>query len=114
MNWANVYRLIFFIVFWAQVIPNIARISRGAEIYTPFAFVSVEDTSKPSNEKLRGQLRIYDLTKGRQVGSLLAEVQILPVPVRFLTIFLRQYVFRYFIIDHAMNSELPFGNVVCC
>uniref|UniRef100_A0A0E0MPF9 WD repeat-containing protein 75 second beta-propeller domain-containing protein n=1 Tax=Oryza punctata TaxID=4537 RepID=A0A0E0MPF9_ORYPU len=57
----------------SMVIPNITRISRGAEIYTPFAFVSVEDTSKPSNEKLRGQLRIYDLTKGRQVGSLLAE-----------------------------------------
>uniref|UniRef100_A0A0E0FE35 WD repeat-containing protein 75 second beta-propeller domain-containing protein n=1 Tax=Oryza meridionalis TaxID=40149 RepID=A0A0E0FE35_9ORYZ len=59
----------------SMVIPNIARISRGAEIYTPFAFVSVEDTSKPSNEKLRGQLRIYDLTKGRQVGSLLAETR---------------------------------------
>lgn len=47
------------------------------------------------------------------MGSLLAEVQFLPVPVRFLPIFLRQYVFRYFI-DHAMNSERPFGNVVCC
>jgi hypothetical protein len=60
----------------AQVVPNICRRSKGAEVPTPFAFVSVEDTSKPANEAkaLRGQIRVYDLTKGRQVSNLLAEV----------------------------------------
>ncbi|PAN21831.1 hypothetical protein PAHAL_3G492900 [Panicum hallii] len=59
----------------SMVIPNICRTSKGAEVSTPFAFISVEDTSKPVNEAkaLRGQLRIYDLTKGRKVGYLLAE-----------------------------------------
>jgi hypothetical protein len=62
----------------AQVVPNICRVSKGAEVPTPFAFVSLEDTSKPANDAkaLRGQLRIYDLTKGRQVGSLLSEVSL--------------------------------------
>ncbi|KQJ85864.1 WD repeat-containing protein 75 [Brachypodium distachyon] len=61
----------------SMVVPNITRTSKVTEVYTPFAFVSVEDTSKSANEAkaLRGQLRIYDLTKGRQVGSLLAETR---------------------------------------
>jgi NET1-associated nuclear protein 1 (U3 small nucleolar RNA-associated protein 17) len=61
------------------VVPNICRTSKGAEVLTPFAFVSVEDTSKPANETkaLRGQIRVYDLTKGRQVSNLLAEVSFL-------------------------------------
>ncbi|TVU49134.1 hypothetical protein EJB05_00428 [Eragrostis curvula] len=61
----------------SMVIPNICRTSKGAEVSTPFAFVSVEDKSKPANEEkvLRGQMRIYDLTKGRQVGGLLAETR---------------------------------------
>ena len=61
---------------------------------TPFAFISVEDTSKPASEAkaLRGQMRIYDLTKGRQVGGLLAEVRFLIFiyvffTVKYLTIF---------------------------
>lgn len=43
---------------------------------TPVAFISVEDMSKPANEAkaLRGQMRVYDLMKGRKVG-LLAEVR---------------------------------------
>jgi NET1-associated nuclear protein 1 (U3 small nucleolar RNA-associated protein 17) len=46
-------------------------------VSTPFAFVSVEDPSKPANEAkaLRGQIRVYDLTKGRKVGNILAEVR---------------------------------------
>ncbi|KAG8049217.1 hypothetical protein GUJ93_ZPchr0009g855 [Zizania palustris] len=62
----------------SMVIPNITRTSKGADIYARFAFVSVEDTSKPSKEgkALRGQMRIYDLTRGRQVGNLLAEVNL--------------------------------------
>ncbi|KAJ1266298.1 hypothetical protein BS78_08G140500 [Paspalum vaginatum] len=61
----------------SMVVPNICRSSKGAEVPTPFAFVSVEDRSKPANDEksLRGQMRIYDLTKGRQVGSLLAETR---------------------------------------
>jgi NET1-associated nuclear protein 1 (U3 small nucleolar RNA-associated protein 17) len=54
----------------------------------------VEDTSKPASEAkaLRGQMRIYDLTKGRQVGGLLAEVRFLSfipslITVKYLTIF---------------------------
>lgn len=60
-----------------QVVPNICRTSKGVEVSTPFAFISVEDTSKPASEAkaLHGQLRIYDLTKGRQVGGFLAEVR---------------------------------------
>ncbi|CAD6267019.1 unnamed protein product [Miscanthus lutarioriparius] len=61
----------------SMVVPNICRTSKGAEVSTPFAFISVEDTSKPASEAkaLRGQMRIYDLTKGRQVGGLLAETR---------------------------------------
>jgi NET1-associated nuclear protein 1 (U3 small nucleolar RNA-associated protein 17) len=59
------------------VIPDITRTVKSTEVHTPLAFVSVEDTSKPADQKkaLRGQVRIYDLTKGRQVGCLLAEVR---------------------------------------
>lgn len=59
------------------MVPNICRTTKGAEVSTPFAFISVEDTSKPASEAkaLRGQMRIYDLTKGRKVGNLLAEVR---------------------------------------
>lgn len=59
------------------MIPNITRTLKSTEVQTPSAFVSVEDTSKPTNKKkaLHGQIRIYDLTKGRQVGCLLAEVR---------------------------------------
>jgi NET1-associated nuclear protein 1 (U3 small nucleolar RNA-associated protein 17) len=48
-------------------------------VSSPFAFISMEDTSKPASEAkpLCGQMRIYDLTKGRQVGGLLAEVRFL-------------------------------------
>ncbi|GJN35466.1 hypothetical protein PR202_gb24246 [Eleusine coracana subsp. coracana] len=61
----------------SMVVPNICRTTKGVEVPTPFAFVSVEDTSKPANDPkaLRGQTRIYDLTKGRQVGNLLAETR---------------------------------------
>ncbi|WVZ91196.1 hypothetical protein U9M48_037400 [Paspalum notatum var. saurae] len=61
----------------SMVVPNICRSSKGAEVPTPFAFVSVEDRSKPVNDEklLRGQIRIYDLTKGRQVGCPLAETR---------------------------------------
>ncbi|KAL6622616.1 hypothetical protein ACP70R_032495 [Stipagrostis hirtigluma subsp. patula] len=61
----------------SMVVPNICRTSRGVEVATPFAFISVEDTSKPVNEAkaLRGKMKIYDLTKGRQVGCLLAETR---------------------------------------
>ncbi|XP_062204036.1 uncharacterized protein LOC133906224 [Phragmites australis] len=61
----------------SMVVPNIYRSSKGAVVSTPFAFISVEDMSKPANEAkaLRGQMRIYDLTKGRQVGGLLAETR---------------------------------------
>ncbi|EES16340.1 hypothetical protein BDA96_08G180000 [Sorghum bicolor] len=61
----------------SMVVPNICRTSKGAEVPTPFAFISVEDTSKPASEAkaLRGQMKIYDLTKGRQVGGLLAETR---------------------------------------
>ncbi|XP_066358798.1 LOW QUALITY PROTEIN: uncharacterized protein [Miscanthus floridulus] len=61
----------------SMVVPNICRTSKGAEVSTPFAFISVEDTSKPASEAkaLQGQMRIYDLTKGRQVGGLLAETR---------------------------------------
>ncbi|KAL6847087.1 hypothetical protein ACP4OV_022940 [Aristida adscensionis] len=59
----------------SMVVPNICRASRGAEVSTPFAFIAVKDTSKPANgaKALRGKMRIYDLTKGCQVGSVLAE-----------------------------------------
>jgi NET1-associated nuclear protein 1 (U3 small nucleolar RNA-associated protein 17) len=59
------------------VIPDITRTVKSTEVHTPFAFLSVEDTSKPADQKkaLRGQVRIYDLAKGRQVGCLLAEVR---------------------------------------
>ncbi|KAM0845807.1 hypothetical protein ACQ4PT_056112 [Festuca glaucescens] len=61
----------------SMVIPNITRTVKSTEVYTPFAFVSVVDTTKPADKKkaLRGQVRIYDLTKGRQVGCLLAETR---------------------------------------
>nr|CAB3462586.1 unnamed protein product [Digitaria exilis] len=61
----------------SMVVINICRTTKGAEVSTPFAFISVEDTSKPSSEAkaLRGQMRIYDLTKGRKVGNLLAETR---------------------------------------
>ncbi|CAD6269264.1 unnamed protein product [Miscanthus lutarioriparius] len=61
----------------SMVVPNICRTSKGAKVSTPFAFISVEDTSKPASEAkaLRGKMRIYDLTKGRQVGGLLAETR---------------------------------------
>ncbi|CAL4905194.1 unnamed protein product [Urochloa decumbens] len=61
----------------SMVIPNICRTSKGAEVSTPFAFVSVEDTTKSANEEkaLRWQMRTYDLTKGRKVGNLLAETR---------------------------------------
>lgn len=60
----------------SMVVPNICRTSKGAEVSTPVAFISVEDTSKPANESkaLRGQMRVYDLMKGRKVG-LLAETR---------------------------------------
>lgn len=59
------------------MVPNIYRTTKGAEVLTRFAFISVEDTSKPASEAkaLRGQIRTFDLTKGRKVGNLLAEVR---------------------------------------
>ena len=65
---------------------------------TPFAFISVEDTSKPASEAkaLRGQMRIYDLTKGRQVGGLLAEVRFLIFIYVFFTV-------KYLTIFHIIN-----------
>ena len=70
-----------------QVIPNITRTLKATEVYTPFAFVSVEALSKPAiqamakgkpatkDKEFWGQMRIYDLTKGCQVGSILAQVR---------------------------------------
>jgi len=80
------------------VVPNICRTSKGAEVSTPFAFISVEDTSKPASEAkaLRGQMRIYDLTKGRQVGGLLAEVRFLIFIYVFFTV-------KYLTIFHIIN-----------
>ena len=80
------------------MVPNICRTSKGAEVSTPFAFISVEDTSKPASEAkaLRGQMRIYDLTKGRQVGGLLAEVRFLIFIYVFFTV-------KYLTIFHIIN-----------
>ena len=92
IKYANLHAYV--LILCAQVIPNICRTSKGAEVSTPFAFVSVEDTSKPVNEPkaLRGQMRIYDLTKGRKVGYPLAEVRFFSfipslIIVSFLTTF---------------------------
>uniref|UniRef100_R7W8H4 WD repeat-containing protein 75 second beta-propeller domain-containing protein n=1 Tax=Aegilops tauschii TaxID=37682 RepID=R7W8H4_AEGTA len=69
------------------VIPNISKKLKVTEVYAPFAFVSVEALSnkaiqdkakgKPVAKKkeLWGQLRIYDLWKGCQVGSELAQTR---------------------------------------
>lgn len=59
------------------MVPDIYRTSKGVEVSSPFAFISVEDTGKLASEPkaLCGQMRVYDLTKGRQVGGLLAEVR---------------------------------------
>lgn len=61
----------------SMVVPDIYRTSKGVEVSSPFAFISVEDTSKLASEPkaLCGQMRVYDLTKGRQVGGLLAETR---------------------------------------
>lgn len=68
---------------------------------TPFAFISVEDTSKPASEAkaLRGQMRIYDLTKGRKVGSLLAEVRF------FFSSFMHSLVTANFMTISHMNKS---------
>ena len=83
------------------MVPNICRTSKGAEVSTPFAFISVEDTSKPASEAkaLRGQMRIYDLTKGRQVGGLLAEVRFLIFIYVFFTV-------KYLTIFHIINLRI--------
>ncbi|VAI27360.1 unnamed protein product [Triticum turgidum subsp. durum] len=71
----------------SMVIPNISKKLKVTEVYFPFAFVSVEALSnkaiqdkakgKPVTKKkeLWGQLRIYDLWKGCQVGSELAQTR---------------------------------------
>lgn len=68
----------YFIIF-IQVIPNIsnASIGSGNKSSTLYAFVSVEDKTKPDDQHkaLRGQIRIYNLTSSRRVGGLLAEVR---------------------------------------
>lgn len=81
------------------MVPNICRTSKGAEVSTPFTFISVEDMSKPTSEAkaLRGQMRVYDLTKGRQVGGLLAEVRFLSFIIPSLVIF------KYLTIFHIVN-----------
>lgn len=69
------------------MIPNISKTLKVTEVYAPFAFVSVEVLSKKAiqdkakgkpvtkKKELWGQMRIYDLTKGCQVGSELAQVR---------------------------------------
>lgn len=94
IKYANVHAYV--LILCAQVIPNICRTSKGAEVSTPFAFISVEDTSKPVNEAkaLRGQMKIYDLTKGRKVGYLLAEVRF------FSFFFLKLKVFQLYTVSY--------------
>ncbi|KAE8775120.1 WD repeat-containing protein 75 [Hordeum vulgare] len=69
----------------SMVIPNISKTLKVTEVYTAFAFVSVEALSKTAiqekakgkpvkKKELWGQMRSYDLTKGCQVGNKLAQV----------------------------------------
>ncbi|OAY64962.1 WD repeat-containing protein 75 [Ananas comosus] len=64
---------------FSMVIPNIsnASIGSGNKSSTLYAFVSVEDKTKPDDQHkaLRGQIRIYNLTSSRRVGGLLAETR---------------------------------------
>nr|CAD1841477.1 unnamed protein product [Ananas comosus var. bracteatus] len=57
----------------SMVIPNIsnASIGSGNKSSTLYAFVSVEDKTKPDDQHkaLRGQIRIYNLTSSRRVGG---------------------------------------------
>lgn len=65
---------------FCQVIP-IAPCPQGDEsnekTSNPYAFVSIEDTSKPDDQPkaLRGQIRLFNLIKLRLVGGPLAEVR---------------------------------------
>ncbi|RWW86236.1 hypothetical protein BHE74_00004997, partial [Ensete ventricosum] len=60
------------------VIPNISCTPIGSSEKTSnhYAFISVEDLtiSADENKAFRGQIQIYNLTKSRRVGGLLAEV----------------------------------------
>lgn len=77
-------RVLFYFIFssrvyLSQVIPSLLR--SGADVTEKpcdlYAFISVDDTSKPNDHKkaLCGQIKIYNLAKSKFVGGLLAEVK---------------------------------------
>ncbi|KAJ8465048.1 hypothetical protein OPV22_027600 [Ensete ventricosum] len=63
----------------SMVIPNISCTPIGSSEKTSnhYAFISVEDLtiSADENKAFRGQIQIYNLTKSRRVGGLLAETR---------------------------------------
>lgn len=68
------------LILFCQVIPTAScklPVGTNEKPSNLYAFVSIEDTSKPDDEPkaLRGQIRMCNLTKFRLVGGPLAEVQ---------------------------------------